>query len=244
MASEYVQLTRALRTVLKEKGLRYREVADDLGVAESTIKRLLTAKDGSVGRLTEICHAADISFAQLVAWASEQETPHWIPTAEQEQYFLEDLEAFRVFEDLSMRKRSTKEVQDHRGLDRTRLKRILEKLEALELVEVTGRRDLRILPRGAIAFRAGSPLLAALRRDLATRLIGRLCARDQPLDDDLLLAREWVAAPQTVARFRAALEEATLDMERAATRDEALLGREGLVSIAYLAGFALTPGEP
>jgi transcriptional regulator with XRE-family HTH domain len=239
MATEYVRLTRALRAVLKEKGLRYRQVAEGLGVAESTIKRVLTAKDGSVGRLAEICEAAGVGFAQVVAWAHEQETPHWLLSPEQEAYFLEDPEAFRIFEDLSMRKRTLDEVRTRRGLERPRLRRVLERLESLELIEVTGRRQVRIVPRGAISFPAGSRLLAALRRDLATRLVARLCAGNTAPDGDLLRAREWVASPETVEHFRAALDEATLEMERAATRDEALLSRERLVSVAYLAGFSV-----
>lgn len=236
---EYPLLTRALRRLLKARGLVYRDVARALGVAESTIKRVLTAGDGSVARLVDICRVADVAFRDLVDHAHAEGEPRWTFTPEQEAWFMDHPAFFHVFAELYIRGRQPDEVQAAHGLTAGSLRGYLEQLEHMGLLEVAGRRRVRMLRRGALAFRPGSPLLTRLQRDLAAHVVAELTAGGEGDPRDRLLTREWRCAPETLVRLTRELEATLETMERDATRDEALLPAAQRVPVTFLGGLVV-----
>lgn len=214
-------------------------MARRLGLAESSIKRILTARDGSVGRLVQICEVAGVRFADLVASAHEQVAQAWVLDEAQEDFFLADLERFELFADLYVRRRSRSWVRSRRGWSAARLAGALAELEAAGLLEVSGRRSLRFLGRGPLAFRAGSRLLPALQARLAQRMLARLLGDARGRAGDSLWTREWLASPETLASLRDAVADAVERAERAAARDEALRPVDQLVHASFLGGLAL-----
>ncbi len=185
----------------------------------------------------QICEAAEIQFSDLVAWAHSREEPTWILTPAQEEYFLENHTAFRVFEDISFRKLSSAESQKRRNLAPSDLRKILEKLEALDLIEATGRASIRIVPRGSLAFRADSLLLKSLQKDMALRILTKAAGKSGLGSQDEIHAREWMATPQTLRRFQQEISKTLGRMEEAASREEAVLSRTKLKEVSFFGGW-------
>lgn len=236
--TEYVLLTRALRGILRARKIRYVEVAEGLGMAVSSVKRILTASDGSVGRLAEICALAGVSFADLVASAHEREEALWRLTPAQEEFFLEHPDHFEVFALLAVRKKSVEEAREITGLSARGMRRYLEDLEARELIEITGRREVRLMGRGGLAFQPGSALLRSLQGRFGRRLVAWLTREGGRPDGETLHTREWRASAPTAARFARDLADLVAQMERVSNREEALLPAEELELVTFLAGLA------
>jgi transcriptional regulator with XRE-family HTH domain len=59
------QLLAAIRALLRERGMTYRELAEALGVSEPTIKRDFSRGDFSLSRLDRICEVLEVSLADL-----------------------------------------------------------------------------------------------------------------------------------------------------------------------------------
>ncbi len=64
--SEIPSLLRALKSLLKAKGLLYHDIAERLGVSETTVKRYLTGHGLSVDILEDICRVVDARLSDLL----------------------------------------------------------------------------------------------------------------------------------------------------------------------------------
>src|ERR1700761_3521431 len=87
--SEIPLLLRGLKSLLKAKGLLYHDVADRLGVSETTVKRYLTGRSLTVEILEELCRVVDVRLSDLAAMSQEEpERPMLSP--EEEEFLVKD----------------------------------------------------------------------------------------------------------------------------------------------------------
>lgn len=63
---ESLRLLDALKRALRARGLTYGDVAEGLGIAESSVKRLFSSGRVTLDRLEAICRIADVTLAELV----------------------------------------------------------------------------------------------------------------------------------------------------------------------------------
>jgi transcriptional regulator with XRE-family HTH domain len=70
--SEIPLLLRALKSLLKGRGLLYHDVAEKLGVSETTVKRYLTGHSLTVEILEDLCRVVDIRLSDLLAISQEE----------------------------------------------------------------------------------------------------------------------------------------------------------------------------
>ena len=57
---------KALKQVLKGRGMTYRDVARELALSEASVKRLFSKEDFTLKRLEQVCTLLEVSFADLV----------------------------------------------------------------------------------------------------------------------------------------------------------------------------------
>jgi transcriptional regulator with XRE-family HTH domain len=70
--SEIPLLLRALKSLLKARGLLYHDVADRLGVSETTVKRYLTGHSLTVEILEDLCRVVDVRLSDLLVISQEE----------------------------------------------------------------------------------------------------------------------------------------------------------------------------
>jgi len=70
--SEIPLLLRALKSLLKGRGLLYHDVAERLGVSETTVKRYLTGHSLTVEILEDLCRVVDVRLSDLLAMSQEE----------------------------------------------------------------------------------------------------------------------------------------------------------------------------
>jgi transcriptional regulator with XRE-family HTH domain len=70
--SEIPSLLRALKSLLKANGLLYHDVAERLGVSETTVKRYLTGHSLTVDILEDLCRVVDARLSDLLAISREE----------------------------------------------------------------------------------------------------------------------------------------------------------------------------
>lgn len=63
--STTVDLVSAIKKELKALNMTYADLAQALGMAESSVKRMLAKGDMSLSRVDEICRALKLDFAEL-----------------------------------------------------------------------------------------------------------------------------------------------------------------------------------
>lgn len=79
----------ALKSLLKAKGLLYRDIAEQLGLSETTVKRYLTGHSLSFEILERLCRLVDVRVSDLMVMAQEEpEQP--VLTSEEEAFLSRD----------------------------------------------------------------------------------------------------------------------------------------------------------
>ena len=64
--NEYRGAVTALKTILKERKITYRELGEGIGLTESGVKKAFAARDGSFQRLIEICRFVGVSIVEIL----------------------------------------------------------------------------------------------------------------------------------------------------------------------------------
>ncbi|MDO9572111.1 MAG: helix-turn-helix transcriptional regulator [Hydrogenophaga sp.] len=88
--STTLDLVAALKQELKAAHMTYADLAQALGMAESSIKRMLSKGDMSLSRVDEICRALKIDFAELARRVADAQPLLREMTAEQERAVVAD----------------------------------------------------------------------------------------------------------------------------------------------------------
>lgn len=125
-----------LKQVLKTKKITYAMLANQIGVAESTLKKSFIAKDVSFNRLNTICSALDISLGQILSELENEEVQEVSIDSDAEKYFLKKPLAFKVYWRLSFDRVPLEEIKKEIPLPKSTLTSILVKLDKLELIEL------------------------------------------------------------------------------------------------------------
>lgn len=83
-------LVRAIKQELKSAGMTYADLARALGMAESSVKRMLSRGDMALSRVDEICRALRLDFADLARRVAEAQPLIREMTQEQERAVVAD----------------------------------------------------------------------------------------------------------------------------------------------------------
>ena len=157
-ATEQALLLSELKHVLKERNIRYRDIAARLDISEATVKRNLAGRGLSLSTLEAICAIAGIRLFDLAEMAAQRRsTKSRALTAEQEQALADDL--FTAFIFLLLRYDwSPVEIQREFGLDEPALVLRLRKLEKLRLLDLYPGNRVKLLTVRYPEWRFAGPL--------------------------------------------------------------------------------------
>ena len=93
---DFAAVMRAIKTILKVKKMTYRDLAEILEMSESGVKKILSAKDGSFGRVLQMCRALDVSLDDLIAEAADV-GPHVVRFTPEQMAFFENNPSYFCF---------------------------------------------------------------------------------------------------------------------------------------------------
>lgn len=148
----FPQILEELKKILKKKKIRYQQLAEKLEMSESSIKRLMVAKDLPLSRLEQLCEIAGISLFDLMDLSKDAEIGPLILTEEQEKFFRKNTAFFYFFCLIYEREHSLSQVKKEQGLDEYSLNHYLNQLEKLGLLERHPNDVIKFLKKGQISL--------------------------------------------------------------------------------------------
>lgn len=170
-----------LKHVLKVKKINYKTLGNEIGLSESGVKKLFTAKDISVGRLTQICDTIGISISDILTLAKEEEIKNVRLTPKQENMLYDNPLLFRIFWRLAIEERTPQEVQKLEKLQSQQLEKCLLKLENIDLIKVNKKREIISVHKGLYRWIGDSKLLNKINKEWSYNTLDKtLNAKEDP----------------------------------------------------------------
>ena len=224
------EITTALKLALKAQGVTYRDVADRIGVSEQTIKRLFKDKDCSLSRLSEVCHAIDISLYDLLEVAREYSEPMAKLSDAQEGYLASHPSHF-YFLFFLISGYNLDVIQRNYHLSDIVLFRYLRDLDRQGLIELAANNQYRLKVEGKLLMRLNSKLAKLVRERNHAFLDHALNHHND--------ATTWFSSsfrfmsPDTLNAMHSDMEELMRRYRKASYQDEAILPRERLLPVKW-----------
>ena len=141
---------------LQAKGIPYREIANRLSVAESTVKRWFSVGNLSLAQLDQLCEALGLTIDELLETQDEGQRPE-IFDRKQEEFFATNEKALVVFYLISSGLKP-KQIHSAYVFTESEVDRILLSLDKHGLIELGSESRFRILKKIGTWWDPGGPL--------------------------------------------------------------------------------------
>ena len=146
-----------LKGELRRRGITYARVARELGLSESTIKRVFASSSFSLKRLEQVCELAGLELDDLVLLAQEHGRDLEQLSEEQEQVLVSDrkllLVAFLLFNHWNIGQ--IRQAYDIGELEAVRL---LARLDRLKIIDLLPENKVRVRLSRTFSWRKNGPI--------------------------------------------------------------------------------------
>jgi transcriptional regulator with XRE-family HTH domain len=146
-----------LKKVLKERDLRYSDLAERLGCSEASIKYTFSRESASLEKLIQICNALEMSLLQLLQRAARADDPRLHLDDAQERLFAENPSCYLFFRALFYDRLSLDEIVERYGLTDKSVQFYQHLLVKHRLCRWGARGEIEFLVKGALDWRPGGP---------------------------------------------------------------------------------------
>jgi transcriptional regulator with XRE-family HTH domain len=157
-----------LKKSLKRQNTSYAELARQLDVPESTLKKWFNAKDGYLNSIDMICEAMGLSIFGVIRNAEEQNVQTFTFSDTQQKYFLKEKQSFAIYWLLVYERMTTSDVMKKLGIDKNVLNKTLLRLDKIGLVQLGADDNLRIPKMRPIRWKFEGEFMTELLREWAT----------------------------------------------------------------------------
>jgi hypothetical protein len=215
--STTADLVRELKAQLKQAGITYAMLAEELGLAESSVKRIFAKGDMPLSRIDDVLRVLKMDFGDLARKVADAQPRRRELTQEQEAAVVADpkllLMAICCLSQWSIEQVvSTYDVSEAEAVQR------LAALDRLGVIELRPLNRYRLLVAKTFRFRPGGPLMAYFRE----RVVGDYFDSEFDGPDDLLLMVHGQIAPQAAAGLRERLNRVAEDFAQQHVADQRL----------------------
>lgn len=172
----------ALKQLLKQRGITYSHLADELQCSLPTIKRWLNKPGLPLDRLLQMAEVANLEFDEICRLANQLRPQHYIFTDEQDALFAACPELLAYFEELIAGK-SPKDIAIEHNLDVRSSGLYLKHLQAVGLIKRKPRNQVQLLVQPPFGFGPGSAYLKQEMQSFMSSIVTEVIHADD-FDED------------------------------------------------------------
>lgn len=142
--SQLAEVCDILKLTLKQQGITYKTLAQQLEMSEANVKRMFSLKQFSLARLEEICEAAGLSLSDLFLLVENQKKKLIQLTAKQEQELIDDTKLFLIAA-CARDGWSFDEIIHHYQIDQFECVQLMAKLDRLKMIQLLPNNQYKML---------------------------------------------------------------------------------------------------
>ena len=184
MAVRSDKVLEIIKKELKNKKLKYEDLAENLGMSLSGLKKSLASKDLTLARLQTICDVLGLSLVEVLTLADDSKVQDVYLTTEQESLLLRHPEIFHLYWKLRFEATPFHQYVQQAKDSREEVRKRLGRLEKVGLLRINGKGDIEFSDKGMIRWNNYGPLVEHLNRKWSSELIESILQKKDP---DLVL---------------------------------------------------------
>lgn len=178
----------ALKQLLKQRGITYSHLADELQCSLPTIKRWLNKPGLPLDRLLQMAEVAKLEFGEIHRLANQLRPQHYIFTDEQDALFAARPELLAYFEELIAGK-SPKDIAIEHNLD-VRSSGLYQKhLQAVGLIKRKPRNQVQLLVQPPLGFGPGSAYLKQEMQSFLSSIVTDVIHADDSVENNFAILK-------------------------------------------------------
>lgn len=236
--SEFNIVRDTIKIVLKKRKITYVMLAEELGLSESGVKKILSSKDCSFGRLSQICQVLGLSILDILKESEKQEVKDESFSMEVEEFFVNNFSYFQFYWQLVAERKSVNEIKEINNFSEDDLIKYLDKLDELGIIEFKDLENIK-LPKFVLRKWVGQgPLTYKVQTEWSEKLIRDVVK----LEDNSILGNKFVLRhlklkESSIKDLIQAIEEVEYEFINRSRREQSL-GQEGLRLVRLLCSSA------
>ena len=150
-------LIELLKGELRRRGITYAHVARELGLSESTIKRVFSSSNFSIKRLEQVCELAGLELDDLVLLAEDRKRDVEQLSEDQEEMLVSDrkllLVAFLLFNHWAV-----EQILKVYEIDELEMVQLLARLDRLKIIDLLPENKVRVRLSRTFSWRRNGPI--------------------------------------------------------------------------------------
>lgn len=215
------EITKAIKFQLKKKGLTYQDLANRIGVSVSGLKKILSSKDLSFGRIQEMSTAIGIDFVDLINEINQPRISEGKFSDEIESYFVKNPKKFDFYWLLTVERVALNDIGKKWKMTESELYKILREFDQLGLIEWREKDVIKLPPRKMTTWVGKGPLTEKIQRQWATDLIDDHYQQNESNSSTYRL-RYLKLTKKTLIELQSALEQLELEFLERSFREQTL----------------------
>jgi transcriptional regulator with XRE-family HTH domain len=233
--SEIESIVCRLKSTLKAKGITYAALGKKIRMSEAGVKRLLNAKDCSLGRLLQISKAIDVPLRDVIDMPDEEVGRVGFSIAQSE-FFEKRTDVFRFFCKLAIEEATLTDIAKEWRLTPAMVNESLMHLQRLGLLKLEAGKKPRILLPSLVRFDDNVACVHRLKVDSANLIVQRLSEGKQDASE-LFRLSFFKLRESSANELGKALESLIDEFARRSRREQLLYGSQNLVPISMVSAF-------
>lgn len=139
----------ALKKIIRTKKLTYREIAKNINMSESGLKKLMASEDCSLSKLGEICHAVGVSIEEVYELLKNSPRTPVTFSKKQEEAFIKNPSLYNYFLILISCHYDEKALREIKNLSVSTSQKYLYMLDKLNLITLETKNRIKpVIPEG------------------------------------------------------------------------------------------------
>jgi DNA-binding Xre family transcriptional regulator len=233
--TEFYALIQALKRILRQRGMKYRTLAKELGLSESSIKKLFIAKDCSFGRIVAICRVLEVPLEDLLQASHEAPVRQVELSAEVQAYFLKNMDCFHFYCLLGRDPRSLQKIKQENRLSERDLAGYLRKLDRIGLIQLEPSGRIRFPTDEPSVWANEGPLIEHIRARWMHSIVDSVIAKPVSEKSHYWL-RQLQLRPESAKALLESLREVVLDFSKLSVREAKLYG-DDVIDVRLIAAY-------
>ncbi len=231
---QYKDILATLKSLAKTKGIKYAQISEDTGIAESSLRKIFTGRDCPLTSILKICSALEVTLDEVLSLQKNKKMKFYEFNDEQDRYFADFYDCYKLYIRVLRKHEKIGDVVKDLGISEAVHRQYLKDLESLKLIERMPEDRIKFLHPEAIIIRPNSRIYHKVTRETADSLLDELPKKKVRPNEKLYEIGSMRSSEQLFRNFIEDVNKCFEDFRKKVNKEVKHLADEELIPVTYI----------